>query len=48
MIGYIYTDNRNIKDDIKYEIGKRYKIKTEENFQLIIFMISQFLTKFIK
>ena len=32
MIGYIYTDNRNIKDDIKYEIGKRYKIKTEENF----------------
>ena len=32
MIGYIFTDNRNIKDDIKYEVGKRYKIKTEENF----------------
>ena len=32
MIGYICTDNRNIKDDIKYEVGKRYKIKTEENF----------------
>lgn len=32
MIGYICTDNRNIKDNIKYEIGKRYKIETEENF----------------
>ena len=32
MIGYIFTDNRTIKDNIKYEIGKRYKIETEENF----------------
>lgn len=27
MIGYICTRNKNIKDYIKYEIGKRYKFK---------------------
>lgn len=42
MIGYIFTDNRNIKDDIKYEVGKRYKIKTEENFIFYERLINDF------
>ena len=42
MIGYICTDNRNIKDDIKYEVGKRYKIETEENFIFYERSISDF------